>query len=154
MAGAEPVRGLAGPRCGGARDQLRRAGRARLARRFARGGFWPDRVNAVGLADYCTHTPGQLLAALNKHLQPRGLTAAFGGMIALVDGLIHHQDICRPLGLPCEIPAERLLPTLRAARTAPLIRGAWRTRGLRLVATDLDWTAGTGPEGHGPAEPC
>lgn len=123
-----------------------------LVRRFARGRFWPDRVNAVGLADYRTRTPGELLAVLHKHLQPRGLTAAFGGMIALVDGLIHHQDIRRPLGLPREIPAERLLPTLRAARTAPLIRGAWRTRGVRLVATDLDWSAGTGPEVHGHAE--
>ena len=123
-----------------------------LARRFARGWFLPNRVNAVGLTDYRTRTPDELLAVLNAHLEPRGLTAAFGGMIALVDGLIHHQDIRRPLGLPREIPEERLLPTLRAARAAPPIRGFWRARGVRLVATDLDWAAGAGPEVQGPAE--
>lgn len=38
------------------------------------------------------------------------------------------------------------------ARFAPLIRGAWRARGLRLVATDLDWSHGTGPEVRGTGE--
>lgn len=83
---------------------------------------------------------------------PRGLPAAFGGMIALVDGLIHQQDIRRPLEMPRAIPAERLLPALRCALIAPVIRGFWRVRGVRLVATDLDWSAGIGPEVRGSAE--
>lgn len=67
-------------------------------------------------------------------------------------GLIHQQDIRRPLGLPRQIPAERLRVTLDFARWAPPIRGGLRTRGLRLVATDLDWSAGRGPEVTGPGE--
>ena len=35
---------------------------------------------------------------------------------------------------------------------APDIGGLWRTRGLRLVATDLPFAAGVGPEVRGPAE--
>lgn len=73
-------------------------------------------------------------------------------MVALADGLIHHQDIRRPLGMHRNIPAERLLPALRCALIAPPIRGFWRVRGLRLVATNLDWAAGAGTQVQGPAE--
>ncbi|MCW2860095.1 MAG: hypothetical protein JWP48_1803 [Actinoallomurus sp.] len=123
-----------------------------LAGRFAKGWFLPNRVNAVGLAEYNTRSPEELLALLKDHEEPRGLTAAFGGMIALVDGVIHQQDIRRPLGMPRDIPAERLLPTLNGAKTAPLIGAFWRVRGLRLSATDLDWSTGNGPEVEGRAE--
>jgi uncharacterized protein (TIGR03083 family) len=123
-----------------------------LAGRFVKGRFLPDRVNAVGVAEYRTRDPEELVALLKDHIEPHGLPAAFGGMIALIDGLIHQQDIRRPLGMPRDIPPERLLPALRGALTAPVIRGFWRVRGVRLVATDLDWTVGSGPEVRGPAE--
>jgi uncharacterized protein (TIGR03083 family) len=126
-------------------------GRALIAR-FAQGRFLPDRVNAVGVSEN-SRSPEELLALLNDHLEPRGLTAGLGGRIALLDGLIHHQDIRRPLGLSRDIPAERMLPVLQFARVAPPLRGFWRARGLRLIATDLDWSAGRGPAVEGPAEP-
>lgn len=123
-----------------------------LVGRFIRGGVLPDRVNAVGVAAYAGYCTDDLVALVKDHLQPRGLTAGFGGRIALTDGVIHHQDIRRPLGLPRDIPAERMLSVLEFARTAPTIRAAKRIRGLTLVATDLDWTAGRGPAVEGPAE--
>jgi hypothetical protein len=73
-------------------------------------------------------------------------------MIALVDGTIHQQDIRRPLGIPRTIEPERLHAVLEYARYAPAVRGAWRARGLRLVATDLDWIHGNGPEVQGSGE--
>lgn len=123
-----------------------------LAARFARGWLLPDRINAVGVSAHAGHDPQELLALLKQHLEPRGLTAGFGGRIALVDGLIHHQDIRRPLAAPREIPADRLRAALDFARIVPLIRAYPRIRGLRLVATDLDWTSGRGPEVRGPGE--
>lgn len=123
-----------------------------LVERLARGRFLPDRANAIGLAEYGTRSPDELLALLRDHLEPRGFTAAFGGAIALVDGLIHQQDIRRPLGRHRTIPPERLLPALRGALASPVLRGFWRVRGLRLVATDLDWSMGVGPPVRGPAE--
>jgi hypothetical protein len=89
---------------------------------------------------------------LTDHLQPCGLPAALGGRVALVEALIHHQDIRRPLGLPRAIPPERLLPALRTALIAPDIGVLWRIRGVRLVATDLGFSAGAGPEVRGTAE--
>jgi uncharacterized protein (TIGR03083 family) len=121
--------------------------------RFAAGRFDPDRANQVGVDRYRHLTPDELLAELERHLRPTGLTARFGGRIGLVDGLIHHQDIRRSLGARREIPRERLAVALPFARIAPPIRASSRIRGLRLVATDIDWSTGSGPEVEGPAEP-
>ncbi|TMR07425.1 maleylpyruvate isomerase family mycothiol-dependent enzyme [Actinomadura soli] len=123
-----------------------------LAGRLAKGRFTLNRTNAVGVADSGALTPDELLAMLRKRLQPTGPTAGFSGLIALTDGVIHHQDIRRPLGRSREIPAERLLLALRGALKSPLIGGFWRGRGVRLVATDLDWSRGSGPDVRGPAE--
>ena len=89
---------------------------------------------------------------MRTSIPPRGLTSAFGGMIALVDGMIHQQDIRRPLGQQRVIPPDRLHRALNYALTSPATRGAHRTRGVRLVATDLDWNHGDGLEVTGPAE--
>jgi hypothetical protein len=53
---------------------------------------------------------------------------------------------------PRAIPAA-LLTALRTAMIAPDVAGPWRIRGLRLVATDLGYSAGVGPEVRGAAEP-
>jgi uncharacterized protein (TIGR03083 family) len=124
----------------------------RLVGRFVLGGLLPDRVNAAGVAAYADLSTDDLVMLVRDHLRPGGLTAGFGGRIALTDGLIHHQDIRRPLGLPRDIPAERLLCALPFACTAPTIGAAKRIRGLRLVADDLDWTTGSGAVVEGPAE--
>ncbi|GAA0925747.1 maleylpyruvate isomerase family mycothiol-dependent enzyme [Pseudonocardia zijingensis] len=127
-------------------------GPAALVGRFLRGGILLRRVNAVGVAAHTEHSTEDLLALARRHQQPRGLTTAFGGKVALTDATIHHQDIRRPLGLPRDIPPDRLHVVLDFALTAPPLGAAKRIRGLTLVATDLDWTAGTGPVVEGPAE--
>lgn len=125
---------------------------AALVGRFLRGWLVVDRINTIGVAELADRTPEQLTEMVRTHVEPSGLTAGFGGMIGLLDGMIHQQDIRRPLGLPRTIPEDRLRAALNFARTAPLIRGAWRARGVRLVATDLDWAAGRGPDVNGSGE--
>jgi uncharacterized protein (TIGR03083 family) len=109
-------------------------------------------VNAAALARHNARSPEELLALLTDHPQPRGVPAVLGGRVGLVEALIHQQDIRRLLGQPRAIPPERLLPALRTALIAPDIGNVWRTRGVRLVATDLAFSAGIGPEVRGPAE--
>src|SRR5205085_7964525 len=84
-------------------DELSRWG---LVKRFAKGWLIPERVNAVGVAEYAQRSPEQLADLMRECIPPRGLTAGFGGMIALVDGMVHQQDIRRPLGIPRTIPSE------------------------------------------------
>ena len=127
-------------------------GWADLIKRLARARFRPGRLNDVGLAEYAARDPQELVEFLRRHLTPRGGTARFGGRVGLVDALIHHQDMRRPLGMRRAIPVERLRCALTFAVTAPPLRGFWNARGVRLVGTDLDWSHGKGPEARGPAE--
>jgi len=130
-------------------DELSTAG---LVRRFLKGRLNTDRINAIGVADYAESAPEQITAMIRAHAEPHGLTGGFGGRIALTDGMIHQQDIRRSVGIPRTIDQERLRTALDFARFAPTIRGAWRARGVRLVATDLDWSHGSGPEVRGSGE--
>jgi uncharacterized protein (TIGR03083 family) len=125
---------------------------AALTARFLEGRLQTDRINEIAIADLADRSTGQLIALLRDNATPHGLGAGFGGRVALTDNMIHQQDIRRPLGLPRTIPAERLAAALEFVRFAPTIRGAWRARGVRLVATDLDWAFGRGPEVSGPGE--
>ena len=130
-------------------DELTTAG---LVRRFLKGRLSTDRINAIGVADYGDRTPEQIVAMIRGNTEPHGLTAGFDGRIALTDGMVHQQDIRRSLGLPRTIDPERLRTALDFARFAPTLRGAWLARGVRLVATDLDWAYGKGPEVRGSGE--
>jgi uncharacterized protein (TIGR03083 family) len=121
-----------------------------LLKRFTKG--WIVRANQVGVDEFATLSPQQLLEFLRTHLQPQGLTAGFGGMIALVDGTIHHQDIRRSLGRPRSVPADRLERVLGLVPGNPRLGAGRRIRGLRLRATDIDWTHGHGPDVTGPGE--
>lgn len=123
-----------------------------LVGRFVSGGLNPDRINAVGIERDSGRTTGDLLQRARDHVEPRGLTAMFGGRIALTDTLIHHQDIRRPLGAAREIPAERLRCALDFAPVAPPLRARKRMRGLELIAADIDWRSGKGPVVEGTAE--
>jgi uncharacterized protein (TIGR03083 family) len=73
-----------------------------------------------------------------------------------MDHVVHEIDIRRPLGLPTEWSDGDLTAALDAAvRTkSPLIAPAKCAAGLRLVATDLDWSYGDAgePTVEGPAE--
>jgi uncharacterized protein (TIGR03083 family) len=121
-----------------------------LAKRFAKG--WIVRANQVGVDEFAALSPQQLLDFLRDHLEPRGLTSGFGGMIALVDGTIHHQDIRRSLGRPRIVPADRLERVLGLVPGNPRLGAGRRIRGLRLRANDIEWSHGSGPEVTGPGE--
>ena len=123
-----------------------------LAVRFLEGRLQTDRINALGLADLAARPPEGIVALLRDNAEPHGLGAGFGGRVALTDNMIHQQDIRRPLGLARVVPESRLTAALDFVRYAPTIRGAWRARGVRLVATDLSWSHGNGPEVRGPGE--
>ncbi len=123
-----------------------------LTTRFAKGRLNVARINDLAVADMSGLSTLELIAVFRDNAVPNGLTAGFGGRIALTDNMIHQQDIRRPLGLQRVIPDERLRVALNFVRYAPTIRGAWRVRGVRLVAEDVDWSHGTGPEVRGPGE--
>lgn len=66
------------------------------------------------------------------------------------DVMIHHQDIRRPLGRPRVIAEERLVFALNHPDFGAKPRRY--TKGLRFVATDVDWAKGSGPDVRGSGE--
>ncbi|OBB35814.1 MULTISPECIES: maleylpyruvate isomerase family mycothiol-dependent enzyme [Mycolicibacterium] len=109
-----------------------------------------DRLNESALRTAAG--PDELRGLMRADVDPSGVGALYGCRVALIECLIHQQDVRRPLGVPRIIPAGTLRASLTFARVSPVIGGAWRTRGLRLIATDLDWSAGHGPVIRGPGE--
>ncbi len=68
--------------------------------------------------------------------------------------VVHSDDIRRPLGLPNDVDDETLVACLEMYKGASFPMGTKkRIDGLRLVATDVEWTHGTGPEVTGKAMP-
>ena len=121
-----------------------------LVKRFAKGRV--VHANEVGVEEFAPMSPQELMEFLGRHLRPRGLTAGFGGMIALVDGTVHHQDIRRALGRPRTVPVDRLERILPLVPGNPRLGAGRRIRGLRLRATDVTWQHGNGPEVSGTGE--
>ncbi len=111
-----------------------------------------DRINDRALRAGAGLGPDELCTLMRAGVDPSGAGALYGCRVALIECLVHQQDIRRPLGRQRTIPADALLASLTFARRSPVIGGAWRTRGLRLTATDHDWSAGRGPEINGPGE--
>jgi hypothetical protein len=75
----------------------------------------------------------------------------------LIDVLVHGQDIALPLGRPRAVPVDAA--TTAATRVWTVgwpLRTAFAARrrlaGLRLVATDVDWSVGEGDEVAGPID--
>jgi uncharacterized protein (TIGR03083 family) len=125
---------------------------AELTARFVKGRLQMDRITRLVVDDLAQRPAEQLVAVLRDNAEPHGLGAGFGGRVALTDNMIHQQDIRRPLGIARTIPVERLCAALDFVRFSPTIRGAWLARGVRLVATDFDWSYGKGPEARGCGE--
>lgn len=123
---------------------------AGLMKRFAKGRV--VRANQVGVEEFASLSPDELMEFLGRHLYPQGLTAGFGGMIGLVDGTIHHQDIRRALGRPRIVPAHRLQRILPLVPVNPRLGAGRRIKGLRLRATDVAWQHGNGLEVRGTGE--
>lgn len=116
------------------------------------GRFDVDRVNELALAPIRDMSPALLVATAKAHITPRRLTAGIAGGIALTNTMIHQQDIRRPLRRPRTIPDERLRAALGAVLRAPTLGARRVAHRLRLVAIDVDWSSGSGPEVRGPAE--
>jgi uncharacterized protein (TIGR03083 family) len=76
--------------------------------------------------------------------------------VQLAELMIHQQDVRRPLGVHRDIPADRIVTVLDSclsrAGSIGIANARKRARGLRLVATDVDWSWGAGQGVRGPAE--
>jgi len=74
-------------------------------------------------------------------------------MAMLGEIVVHGEDIRRPLGLSHRSPELALVAVADSWKNSNLLIGAKRRiGGLRLRATDVDWSNGDGPEVAGPLQ--
>ncbi len=102
------------------------------------------------------HTLTQLKStfeSIHRDHVRKGISKLIPTKEGLLDHVVHHQDIRRPLGVQRQIPEERLVAVLGVAPgISGFVGSKKRAAGLRLVATDVDWSHGDGPEVRGPGE--
>lgn len=119
----------------------------------ARGSF--HRLNHdISVAHAGSRSGADLVAELRAHAASRRLFVATSYRNILYDTLVHAQDIAIPLHRTHPMPADAA--SAGATRVWTMGWPFWARRrlaGFRLRATDVDWTAGTGPqEISGPIE--
>ena len=102
-----------------------------------------DRITA-GASD------ADLVAALAERVDAR--TAPPGPATSwLGETIVHGEDVFRALGSYRHHPREHLVAVADFYASSNLLIGAKRRiEGVRLRATDADWTHGSGPEAAGP----
>lgn len=93
------------------------------------------------LADYATYDRSTRKVPTTTVLEP------------LMDCLVHHQDIVRPLGLRRDMHPEAAAVAADRARTLAFLSGSRKVvKSTRMVATDIDWVRGSGPTISGPIQ--
>ena len=98
---------------------------------------------------------GDVLAALRANATKSAAMPMFPEAMTVADMAIHTQDVRRPLGLDGSLDNEVLsdaLDFLTTHKMATTLVDRKPLDGVRLVATDSDWTFGEGEEISGPGE--
>ena len=114
-------------------------------------GFSLDRFVEKGIARQADgRTNPELLERFKSRIDSRD-TPLGRTEIWLGETVIHGEDITRALGIPWAHKVENLIPIADFYKGTNMVLGAKkRIAGVRLVATDADWTHGEGREASGP----
>jgi uncharacterized protein (TIGR03083 family) len=110
-----------------------------------RGGSF-DRANAaLARSLAASRTPAELLDDFKRLTRrPRGLARVFPPRLLLGDHITHELDILFALGREPAIPTSALVAVLNTQVSVPnpFVPAFRNSRGLRLMATDTEWTHG------------
>ncbi len=117
---------------------------------LARGDF--DRYMNRAVAKQARRPVSEQLGLLGEVAASDRIPPATTIANSALDVYVHHHDVAIPLGRDVVSDPGRLRWMADAmVSVGRPIGGAARVKGLRLIATDIDWHYGTGPEVRGPA---
>lgn len=112
-----------------------------------------DRASAATARELSRRPVGELTSLLRSKAHVTIKAPGVGPMGQMADGCIHLRDCARPLGLSHDVGLDdwrALLEWLPGG--VPGLVPKRRAQGLRLTATDQDWTWGEGEDVRGPSE--
>lgn len=119
-----------------------------------RGGGNPNRAVREAACRYAAAVPTErLIADIRGMVGSRRHNVGVTYKETLIDLLVHGQDIVIPLGRRHDLPVEAAATAasrLWSMRWPPPLPATRATAGFRLIATDIDWAVGEGPEVQGP----
>lgn len=133
------------------------AGSVAFAAEILRHGGSFDRANtALACALAAARAPGELMDDMDRlRVRPRGLGRVFPRRLLLGDHVTHELDMLYAVDRTPVIAPNVLAAVLNTQVTLPnpFVPAFRHSRGLRLIATDLDWTHGRpeDPVVRGPA---
>jgi uncharacterized protein (TIGR03083 family) len=121
----------------------------RFAGKFAGAGFRFHVMSAKDVAAETAGRPASTVAEFRSHLNDS--TAPPGPVEAMLgEAVVHSEDIRRPLGMTRAYAPEAVSRAADFFKGSNLLIGTKnRIAGVRLTATDTDWTTGEGPEVSG-----
>jgi uncharacterized protein (TIGR03083 family) len=121
-------------------------GGAAVTAEMVRHGGSFDRANAaMARMQAVSRAPGDLLDDFDMLTRrPRGLGRHFPPRLLIGDHITHELDMLFALGREPAIPTDALVAVLNTQVSVPnpFVPAFGNSRGLRLIATDADWTHG------------
>jgi uncharacterized protein (TIGR03083 family) len=122
-------------------------------RDFTKSGFNFNRFISRDAVARGRAEPLELLELLRSTASSRNVPPGATRQGMLNETVCHAQDIRRPLGFTREYPTEALEAVADSFKGKGYPFGSKkRIAGIRLVATDAEWSTGQGPEASGPLE--
>lgn len=98
-------------------------------------------------------TPEQMAAAMADSASSRNVPPGLKPMGVLTETLVHSGDISEGAGRPLAFPPDHYAAGLEYLKDVQPVLGTMeRIAGLRISATDADWSHGDGPLVEGPAQ--
>ena len=126
---------------------------------MARHGFSMNRMIARSAIAWSARGQAAILRQLRDNARSGARPLGMPPVAALADAVVHGLDVRRALEIPGQVPVESLQPLAGFTLGTPwpmnvVVGGSARRRvaGLRLVATDTDWSHGEGPDVRGTTE--
>lgn len=98
-------------------------------------------------------SPEQVLTDFETYADSRSHVPVTTTVEPLIDALVHHQDVVRPLNRTHRMdPAAAAVAADRVRRLAFLMGSRRVVNAVRMEATDIDWVHGHGPTLRGPMQ--
>ncbi|MEU1545057.1 maleylpyruvate isomerase family mycothiol-dependent enzyme [Nocardia sp. NPDC005745] len=107
-------------------------------------GDWNRMTERMARDRASRYSPAELIAQLREGAAWTRRAPGAGPLDPLIDTMIHGQDIARPLGRRHTMPLEQAVVALEHVLRSPFYGSKKRLHGLRLVATDAEWSSCTG----------
>ena len=126
---------------------------------MARSGLSVNRMIASTAVAWSERGTDAILEQLGRNLASGAKPIGMPTAAALADAVVHGIDVRRPLGLARQVTADALAPIADFVLHTPwphngVVGGsaARRIGGVRLLADDVEWAHGQGPEVHASGE--